>query len=357
MEEGYSTLVQYAYLDIVRFTQGRTVEAQVDVIRSLNKLVREGLGQENIGDGDCILLPTGDGICIAIPRAAPFDTALRVAAHILNGLATHNSGIKDSKRQFSIRIGINQNIDNLLVDINGNPNVAGRGINMAERIMNLADGGQILVGQPAHEVLCEREIYLDSFREFEGGDKHGNRFSVFQYRKDGVQGLNTDIPERFRPKETPPTRLNSYSAHFIANAVCHQRFLLSHRQQSGFEYAAVILLHLLTLDSMDAMNRSPYESPRDRVKRAPDGSPYPMYKSVDESEFWLRAELASCIHDRIREAGDCFEGGEYVKLWPFPSENGKKRVQQEHPDVWARVVAADAETGPAYLPSPDPAKE
>ena len=77
MENGPS-LVQYVFLDIVRFTQGRTIEAQVEVIDSLNTIVRKALADSGVEDDRRILLPTGDGMAIAILHPEPFDLALGI---------------------------------------------------------------------------------------------------------------------------------------------------------------------------------------------------------------------------------------------------------------------------------------
>jgi hypothetical protein len=237
--------------------------------------VQGALGESDLNSKDLILLPTGDGICLALLRADPFDLSLKLSLSILKSLAEHNNSTDDRKRQFEIRVGVNQNIDNLVIDINGNQNVAGRGINMAQRIMSLADGGQILVGEPVHEILRERELYINSFRGFPGADKHGNFFKVYQLVQENAVGLNVEIPTRFRPPKREQPRINEYAAHFIANATIHHDFLFSRKRDVGFDYSSVILLHLLTLDSIDDMIRGPYEEPRPLVKRGKDASLYP----------------------------------------------------------------------------------
>jgi Adenylate and Guanylate cyclase catalytic domain len=85
---------------------------------------------------------------------------------ILNELKDRNSKAHDEMRQFEVRIGLNENVDNRVVDINGRPNVAGAGINMAQRVMSPADGSQILIGAAVYETLRHRECYMNTFREF-----------------------------------------------------------------------------------------------------------------------------------------------------------------------------------------------
>ena len=85
-------------------------------------------------------------MCIAlvdIPR--PFDVHLTLALTLLRHVDQHNASTIDESRRFQIRIGIGENIDNIVTDVNGRQNVAGMGISTTQRVMSLADGGQIQI--------------------------------------------------------------------------------------------------------------------------------------------------------------------------------------------------------------------
>ncbi len=143
-----------------------------------------------------------------------------MALDILAGVDTHNINTEKKSRKFEIRVGINENTDNIIIDINNNQNVAGRGINMAQRTMSKADGGQMLVGEATYQTLCERENYLDLFRSYSALTKHGDSFKVYQFISEDCNGLNIDEPSAFKPKQGDPklTRIVAYSiAHAIKN--------------------------------------------------------------------------------------------------------------------------------------------
>jgi class 3 adenylate cyclase len=339
-----SVLVQYVFLDVVRFTEGRTIEAQVDVVTALNSAVRAALDTPEIPPEARILLPTGDGLAIALLQPPVFDLALKLAQAILQAVHTHNSATGDPRRRFEVRIGINQNIDNLVTDINGNRNIAGRGINQAQRIMSNADGRQILIGASLYEILCEREAYAGSFRELPGKDKHGNRFSVYQLVQPSTDWLETYLPSKFRPVPQKTRQLSEYAAHYLASAYREREFLLARRRDIGFDYTAQILLHLLALDSMDDMRRSPLEEGSHRVERSPDGSPEPAYKAIAACMLEVRSELASHLAEKLTEAADCFEAGEYGYLWAFPSASGVRRAKSERPDIWRATTGEEPPT-------------
>lgn len=182
MSEVRTVHAKYIFLDVVNYTQDRTVEAQSHIIRVLNEIVIEGLAFYDLTSENLILLPTGDGICIAIINVSePYDVHLALALRILSGIDKHNSKTEDVMRKFKIRIGINENIDNLITDINNNRNIAGAGINAAQRVMSIADDNQILVSQTVYEKLYQREKYWKKFTPFTVTVKHNLKMLVYQY--------------------------------------------------------------------------------------------------------------------------------------------------------------------------------
>jgi class 3 adenylate cyclase len=159
MTQAETALTKYVFLDIVAFTKGRSVEAQSDLVAELNSIVRSALEKQKveIESENTILLPTGDGICIALLEAKPYDIHLHLALDILAGVSEYNDRTDDTTRKMELKLGINENLDNIVLDINGRRNVAGNGINMARRILDLADGNQILIGQAVYEILSGRK--------------------------------------------------------------------------------------------------------------------------------------------------------------------------------------------------------
>jgi class 3 adenylate cyclase len=145
---------KYIFLDIVGFTHNRSIEAQTDIIGVLNSIVLEAVSRYCIDAENRILLPTGDGICLVLLGIeSPYDIHIQIALSLIEGIEKHNSTAIDEQRKFKIRVGINSNTDNLVTDVNGNQNIAGAGINLAQRVMSAADGNQILVGQPVFDTL------------------------------------------------------------------------------------------------------------------------------------------------------------------------------------------------------------
>lgn len=171
---------KYIFLDIVRFTK-RSVEAQSDVIKELNRIVKESVKTHNLQADNIIYIPTGDGICIAMRGVLPFDIHMLISLDILAKIQEYNENQSDDMRKFGVRIGVNENVDNVIEDINGRINVAGSGVNFASRIMDNADEGQILISETVYEILCAREKYMNLFKSYNAKIKHSITIPVHQY--------------------------------------------------------------------------------------------------------------------------------------------------------------------------------
>jgi hypothetical protein len=129
--------VRYIFADVVRFTEDRTLEAQVEIIAALNNAFKT-----SIQDLETIYLPTGDGICAGILHVdVSADIHLQVALRVL-GLFGEWCSSAAFNRQAELRVAINESVDAVLTDINGNRNLAGVGINSAQRLMSIADGNK-----------------------------------------------------------------------------------------------------------------------------------------------------------------------------------------------------------------------
>ena len=187
--------VKYIFMDIVGYTKGRSVEAQVAIIDKLNRIVRASLLEIKVDQSKRILIPTGDGMCIALVEVLhPFDIHLALACEILRRIALQNEQTADAAFQFEVRIGLNENVDNIITDINETRSVAGMGINMAQRIMDNGDEGHLLLSQSVFSTLERREKYLGRFREYEFKTKHDEKHKFYQYVGTGEPGLNKNPP-------------------------------------------------------------------------------------------------------------------------------------------------------------------
>lgn len=260
-----TAFTQYVFFDVVGFTDSRSVEAQADIVAKMNAITLEALSSLRIQRREAILTSTGDGICIGLPavenvrRLAPtHDLHLRVALKILELLAEYNASITDKQRQFEVRIGINQNVDNVVGDINGKRSLAGPGINVAQRVMDQGDARHLMAGVNVVNTLRHRQAYMDgAFREYSARDKNGQVFQVAQYIKPGHKGLDTDAPLRLTPsKASPREPLSKLAAYYVKNAIVNQARLALVRDLRERD-AAVVMLYLMAQDNITDEERRP----------------------------------------------------------------------------------------------------
>jgi hypothetical protein len=90
-------------------------------------------------------------------------------------------GVRDASGALPVRLGVNLGPVRLVKDLNGQMNIIGDGINVAQRIMSFSTPGQLLVSRSFYEVVsCLSRDYLKLFRH-EGSrtDKHVRDHEVY----------------------------------------------------------------------------------------------------------------------------------------------------------------------------------
>ena len=126
------------FIDIVGYSR-KTVAEQLVMKRECNDLITDALG--SVADWDRVILDTGDGAAVTF-LGAP-ENALFVALRA-----------RDSAGLLAIRAGVNLGPIRLVHDLNGQVNVVGDGINVAQRVMSFCEPGQLLVSRSFYEVAC-----------------------------------------------------------------------------------------------------------------------------------------------------------------------------------------------------------
>jgi class 3 adenylate cyclase len=320
---------KHIFIDIVNYTYQRSVEAQTDLISYLNAIVSESVKHLNIAEDDVIFIPTGDGMCISLINVlTPFDIHIVLALEILSRIEKHNSDQKDKMRQFHIRIGINENIDNLIIDINGRRNISGAGINFAARIEGLCDESQICVGESVYDKLAQREKYMGFFNSYSAAVKHGVPLKIYQYVDKTKSFLNSDIPSKFQPKivDTKGSRLTQMQAFYIANCICNEGFITQNIGHGLNNYSLRVLMYQLSEDllSKSSITKS-RPTPSLRVQR-------PMqeqFNYLQKIDFYVICDFDSSLRESLYGGiYNCFS-----EAYLFVNEYGKNKLLQDHPDI------------------------
>jgi TolB-like protein/class 3 adenylate cyclase/Tfp pilus assembly protein PilF len=174
------------FIDIVGYSKLRINEqsAQIEKLREIVRGTEQFRTAE--ADGKLLRLPTGDGGALAF-RNNPEAPAL-CAEEIAKALKSHP--------EIRVRMGIHSGPVNEVTDLNEQANIAGVGINIAQRIMDCGDAGHILVSKHAAEDLEQYDQwqpYLHDLGECEG--KHGERLHVVNFYNNEIG--NAAVPTKF----------------------------------------------------------------------------------------------------------------------------------------------------------------
>ncbi len=339
MTEAQSISAKYVFLDVVKYSYRRSVEAQTDIISTLNQLVRESVEGFEIPTEKLLYLPTGDGICIALLGVdSPYDLHIQLPLAILAKLLEYNQETFDEMRQFKIRIGLNENLDNLVTDINGQRNVSGGGINLAQRVMNTGDGNQIMLGTTVFETFRQRQKYMRAFASFRGVAKHGIPLHVHQLTQPSP-GLDTSVPSAFVSTPEAEPRLNKRTAYYFSHAIKNREVLKTSLHEHGLGQGAstwVVLLYMLARDSAGASSASDI-NPHDPVtwgaNRATLAEQFDYYNAID---FQVIYKLSDFIQGKFLSKFSRYFESSILSSddYHFITQEGREKLKAEWPTIW-----------------------
>jgi class 3 adenylate cyclase/TolA-binding protein len=149
------------------------------VVSATPDFLRAQAGQE------MIRLPTGDGMALVFFGDA--EAAARCALDVSRELKSHP--------EISLRMGLHSGPVYRVADINANQNVAGGGINIAQRVMDCGDAGHILASQSVADVLGQLSSWKDCLHDLGDAEvKHGVR--VHLYNLYTVEAGNAALPQK-----------------------------------------------------------------------------------------------------------------------------------------------------------------
>src|SRR4029077_296809 len=157
------------FIDIVGFSK-LSINDQNAAVEELNQLVRASEQLERAEAASRLLkIPTGDGMALV------FYTSLEAPAQC--GVEISRA-LKEHPR-LQLRMGIHSGPVSGVIDVNNRPNLAGAGLNIAQRVMNCGDAGHILVSKHVAEDLEEYEHWRLLLHELGTCEvKHGVRIGI-----------------------------------------------------------------------------------------------------------------------------------------------------------------------------------
>src|SRR5216117_3776520 len=173
------------FIDIVGYSKLLITE-QREQLQTLKEIVR-ATEQFRIAEaeGKLLRLPTGDGGALVF-RTSP-EAPVLCALEISKELKKHP--------ELRVRMGIHSGPVSEITDLNEQANIAGAGINIAQRVMDCGDAGHILLSKHVAEDLEHYprwQPYLHDLGEYEV--KHGVRVSIVNLYTDDAG--NAAVPTR-----------------------------------------------------------------------------------------------------------------------------------------------------------------
>jgi TolB-like protein/class 3 adenylate cyclase/Tfp pilus assembly protein PilF len=175
------------FIDIVGYSK-LSINDQNAAVEELNQVVRvSDQLQRAEGASRLLKIATGDGMALV------FYTSPEAPAHCALEISR---ALKEHPR-LHVRMGIHSGPVSGVVDVNGRPNLAGAGLNMAQRVMVCGDAGHILVSKHVAEDLEEFDQWRPLLHDLGTCEvKHGVRVSVTNLYSDEVG--NRQLPRKFQ---------------------------------------------------------------------------------------------------------------------------------------------------------------
>ncbi len=174
-------------MDVVAYST-LLIHEQSRLMADLIKIVRSSpYFREAEEAGKLVRLPTGDGMALVFftDSEGPLECALQISA-----------GLK-SFSQIQLRMGIHSGPINKVLDVNDRANVAGAGIDMAQRVMDCGDAGHILLSKRVADDLAPYPRWNRHLHDLgEHEVKHGRKISVVNFYTD-VAG-NSEVPQKLK---------------------------------------------------------------------------------------------------------------------------------------------------------------
>jgi len=184
------------FIDIIGYSK-LSINDQHATVEKLNGIVR---ASEQFQDAEAasrlLKIPTGDGMALVF-YTSPEGPA-QCAVEISRVLKEHP--------RLQLRMGIHSGPVSGVVDVNERANLAGTGINMAQRVMDCGDAGHILLSKRVADDLGEYEQWRPLLHDLgECRAKHGMRVSIVNLHADQVG--NPLLPKKFQALKKHRSRM------------------------------------------------------------------------------------------------------------------------------------------------------
>src|SRR5213075_643386 len=184
------------FIDIVGYSK-LSINDQHAAVEELNQIVRASEQLQRAEAADRLLkIPTGDGMALVFYTSP--EAPAQCAVEISRALKEHP--------RLQLRMGIHSGPVSGVVDVNNRPNLAGAGLNMAQRVMDCGNTGHILLSKHVAEDLEEYEQWRPLLHDLGSCEvKHGMQVAIVNLWSDDVG--NRQLPQKFQALKKQRARL------------------------------------------------------------------------------------------------------------------------------------------------------
>ena len=264
------------FMDIVGYSKLLTDE-QSEALQELNQIVRNTEAARHAeAAGELTILPTGDGMALVFTGSVeePAECALEISQALR------------AQPSLPVRMGIHSGPVHHVKDANERANIAGVGINIAQRVMDCGDAGHILVSKRVADDLAQKRRWQPYLHEL--GDvevKHGVVVSLVNLYAETIGN------------PTPPARLGK-GRRRISGSNVRSREGLSPVARAIFIIAALLLaLAIVAVIFTPAILRSVGKAQATPSPQLPAIPSPPLIGDAIKSE--LAKKITSELHDAL----------------------------------------------------------
>jgi TolB-like protein/Tfp pilus assembly protein PilF/class 3 adenylate cyclase len=180
------------FIDVVAYSK-LLVNEQREVLQQLNDVVRSApqFGKSSSA-GKLIRIPSGDGMALVFFQSP--EEPVHCAMEIARALKNHP--------HIRLRMGVHSGPVDQIKDVNDRLNVAGAGINFAQRVMDCGDAGHILISERVADDLAQDRLWQPLLHELgEIVVKHGVKLGIVNLYN--AELGNPQAPQRLSTQAAP----------------------------------------------------------------------------------------------------------------------------------------------------------
>src|SRR5947208_2124607 len=260
------------FMDIVGYSKLLTDE-QSEALQELNQIVRSTeAAQEAEAAGQLTVLPTGDGMALVFTGSVeePVECALEISQTLR------------AQPSLPVRMGIHSGPIHHVKDANGRENIAGVGINIAQRVMDCGDAGHILVSKRVADDLAQQRRWQPYLHELGDAEvKHGVVVSLVNLYAETIGN------------PTPPTRLEKGRGSIPGSRVGTRKTLSSLARAMFILAVLLLVLVIMSVIFAPAIMRS-------LDQRRSATLPQPTATAVPSLADTIKSAVAKQITDELQ---------------------------------------------------------